>query len=561
MMHAYREAAECRAEAPCGYEPREEIVCPGNTFVIRVRLTGGRVVEAWSTGKMMRNMGVILKGELDASGHARFVQQAHCLCNDGHALAAVRAIENLAGMEPSREAQLVRGLVQSLRCVQEHLLHVYQFHLDDWASLSAALRADPANCARLAPRSPLRAQDYRQAQTRLEALAHGQGIAKRDGESREHPEYRGAPEFHLTLRAHGLESLAAQGAINAALKLLDCGPNGFKAYHVGGLPENLDLCADVRCELRKQLAQCRDFVTRTFLPDLELLARTYAHIANLGAGSIFLCGDDYGPRSEAGAFFPGGLVCPPSAARDGSDHWTSGPALGPVHEEHYPRWSLPDRNRYRLTPSQPGPLFRLDTGAFAWLPVPRHGEEACEVGALSRIMGAWASNRDGVQRVMQRTMDACGLTPAALNSTLGRILSRGVESAVLAEAALGWLDELESLPAVKGTRACDDPILPSSGVGTGVVEVPRGTLTHTIRLEERRIAAHDYLIPSLWNFSPRDSQGQRGPLERALLGAPVSSPERPLEILRTVHELDPCNACLVVIENADTGDITTVSAK
>ena len=33
------------------------------------------------------------------------------------------------------------------------------------------------------------------------------------------------------------------------------------------------------------------------------------------------------------------------------------------------------------------------------------------------------------------------------------------------------------------------------------------------------------------------------PYENSLVGTPVADPERPLEVLRTVHSFDPCMAC------------------
>jgi hydrogenase large subunit len=52
-------------------------------------------------------------------------------------------------------------------------------------------------------------------------------------------------------------------------------------------------------------------------------------------------------------------------------------------------------------------------------------------------------------------------------------------------------------------------------------------------------------VPSTWNASPRDSQGQRSAYESALVGTPVDDPEKPLEMLRTIHSFDPCLACAV----------------
>jgi len=48
-----------------------------------------------------------------------------------------------------------------------------------------------------------------------------------------------------------------------------------------------------------------------------------------------------------------------------------------------------------------------------------------------------------------------------------------------------------------------------------------------------------------------------GPAESALIGTPVADPERPVEILRTIHSLDPCIACAVhVIDPRNNKDYT-----
>ena len=50
-------------------------------------------------------------------------------------------------------------------------------------------------------------------------------------------------------------------------------------------------------------------------------------------------------------------------------------------------------------------------------------------------------------------------------------------------------------------------------------------------------------MPTTWNASPRDPQGNIGAFEAALLGTPMADPEQPLEILRILHSFDPCLAC------------------
>jgi [NiFe] hydrogenase large subunit/hydrogenase large subunit len=66
------------------------------------------------------------------------------------------------------------------------------------------------------------------------------------------------------------------------------------------------------------------------------------------------------------------------------------------------------------------------------------------------------------------------------------------------------------------------------------------------------------VVPSTWNGSPRDAQGNRGPYEAALLGTPVADPNKPVEILRTVHSFDPCMACAVHVTGPAREAITRI---
>jgi len=82
-------------------------------------------------------------------------------------------------------------------------------------------------------------------------------------------------------------------------------------------------------------------------------------------------------------------------------------------------------------------------------------------------------------------------------------------------------------------------------VGFGLVEGPRGAVGHWLKIRNGRIADYQIVDASTWNGSPRDARGRSGACERALLGTPVADPNRPLEILRTVHSFALCPACAV----------------
>ncbi|OQX43495.1 MAG: hypothetical protein B0D86_07410, partial [Candidatus Sedimenticola endophacoides] len=68
------------------------------------------------------------------------------------------------------------------------------------------------------------------------------------------------------------------------------------------------------------------------------------------------------------------------------------------------------------------------------------------------------------------------------------------------------------------------------------------------------------VVPSTWNSGPRDADDQIGPYEASLLDNPVADPEKPLEVLRTVHSFDPCIACAVHMVDTQQNEIVRVKA-
>ena len=94
--------------------------------------------------------------------------------------------------------------------------------------------------------------------------------------------------------------------------------------------------------------------------------------------------------------------------------------------------------------------------------------------------------------------------------------------------------------------------------GVGFHEAPRGTLSHWVVIENRKIKNYQAVVPSTWNASPRDDKGALGPYEASLVGNPVAQAEKPLEVLRTIHSFDPCIACAVHTIDPEGKEITKV---
>lgn len=531
------------------------IACDGNLSIITVRLADGRVADAWSTGKMIHNMNYLLGAEV-AADNSRFVPRSPCLCNAGHALAATRALENLVGIELPPAAQHVRNLVHGLQFLIDHLTHFYLFYPGDWLDTAGAAQADPDRTAAFArtgrPEDPADVALYRTARQELASTAP----PRPGGDAA----YAASPEASLFVLSHVPAALATRARLTRVQSILQGGAAAKSPWHVGGLAPSAgftagsdpDLSRAARETCATALAQCRQFIEGTFLPDILLVADLYRAWARVGGSEPLLSWREFlGPRGQA-PFFPGGLC----TLADGVRTVPADPHQ--VREEQEPSWSAPDADRYRLRFGPEEPAYHWRNADFLWCSTPRLAGQACEVGPLARLAAAYAAGNGAVRTLTDTALARLGLPLEALQSPIGRVLARGLEAAAGIGAATRSLEDLDRCLSQGETALQASWTMPASGEGIGLAEIPRGALVHRIRLEDRRIVQHESLAPSLWNFSPRDAGGSRGPLEQALLAAPVADTAHPLALLRIIHAFDPCNACELRIEDDDTGQRATV---
>jgi len=110
------------------------------------------------------------------------------------------------------------------------------------------------------------------------------------------------------------------------------------------------------------------------------------------------------------------------------------------------------------------------------------------------------------------------------------------------------------------TKTFNAPVFPKGEqMGVGWLEAPRGALSHWVVINNGKIANYQCVVPTTWNAAPRNEDDAIGPYEASLLDNPVADPEKPLEVLRTVHSFDPCLACAVHV--VDEEHKTTVQVK
>jgi hydrogenase large subunit len=151
---------------------------------------------------------------------------------------------------------------------------------------------------------------------------------------------------------------------------------------------------------------------------------------------------------------------------------------------------------------------------------------------------------------VEEALAALNVPVTALFSTLGRTAARGLESRLVARWSKEFFDQLLSNIKNGDTRTAnidkwDPETWPAEAKGVGMTEAPRGALAHWIVIKDKKIENYQLVVPSTWNASPRDAEGQRSAYEASLIGTPVENVDQPLEIIRTIHSFDPCIACAV----------------
>ena len=466
-----------------------------------------------------------------------------------------------------------------IQYVQDHVVHFYHLAALDWVDIVSALEADPAETSKLAQSIsdwPLSSTAYFQGvKDKLAAFVSSGQLGIFANGYWGHPAYELPPAANLMAVAHYLEALEWQRDVIKVHAILGSKNPHPQTYLVGGMATALDLNsesavnADKLAQIKQYFAKALRFVEQVHIPDLLAIAPFYTEWAGLGEGlGNFLSYGDF-PNAAGQEFLPEGLIydrdlttvhpldqtkITESITRAWYEY--SGGEQAALHP-----WDGETKPNY--TGPQPPYDFLETDEKYTWMKAPRYEDKAVEVGPLARMLVAYGSGHGRVQEVVNGVLSALGVGPEALFSTLGRIAARGIETLVIAEQLVPWLDELVANLAdgnlkTFNSEKWDPATWPAEAKGWGPHEAPRGALGHWVQIQDGKIANYQCVVPSTWNCSPRDASEQPGAYEASLVGTPLADPEQPLEILRTIHSFDPCMACGVHIVDADGRELTQI---
>jgi hydrogenase large subunit len=538
---------------------------------IEVEIKDGRVVDAYSSGTMVRGFELILKGR-DPRDAWAFAERACGVCTTVHALASVRTVEDALGITVPPNAELIRNLMFCTQYMQDHAVHFYHLHALDWVDVVSALKADPKATSALAqsispwPKSSL--GYFTDVQRRLASFVDSGQLGIFANGYWGHSAFKLPPEANLLGVAHYLEALEWQKEI-VKVHTIFGGKNPHPNYLVGGMPcsINLDEATAINAErlamVGRLLEDGQRFIEQVYIPDLLAVASFYKDWGAIGGGlSNYLAYGDLptrGYRDPLSFRFPRGAILNRNLAevlpvdpRDANEvqEFVAHSWYEYGDGDHAGRHPWAGETKFNYTGPKP-PYQQLEVEQkYSWLKTPRWKGHPMEVGPLARLLVAYASGHQEVKDAIGGTLAALQVPIGALFSTLGRTAARGIETKLVATWALEFYDQLLANIRNGDTRTSDHTMWhpdswPAEAQGVGLSEAPRGALAHWIVIKDKKIDNYQLVVPSTWNASPRDAQGQMSAYEAALIGTPVANPEQPLEVLRTIHSFDPCIACAV----------------
>jgi len=529
---------------------------------IMVEVENGKIKDAWSSSQLFRGLEIILKGR-DPRDAQHFTQRACGVCTYVHALASTRCVDNAVKVNIPANARMMRNLVMAAQYLHDHIVHFYHLHALDWVDVTNALKADPQKAAKLAANiAPARpgnsAESLKAVQDRLKAFVEtGQlGIFTNAYFLGGHDAYYLPPEVDLIATAHYLEALHLQVKAARGMAVFG-GKNPHTQFTIVGGCTNYDaMTPDRIAEFTALWKETKQFVDEVYIPDLLAVAGFYKDWGGIGGTTNFMSFGEFPTNVQDTAkymescYFPAGVMMNRDLKKiDKVD-------LKAITEHVKYSWYKGDQAHHPYEGVTDPQYTKLDDkDRYSWMKAPRYNGKAMEVGPLARVLIAYAKGHKETKALVDTVLKKLGIPATALFSTLGRTAARGIETAIIAEKMDGWIKEYAANIKKGDSNLAAKWEMPAEAEGVGLVDAPRGALSHWIKIKDKKIDNFQLVVPSTWNLGPRCAAGAVSPVEEALIGTPIADPKRPVEILRTVHAFDPCIACGVHVIEPNSNEV------
>lgn len=478
---------------------------------VRVEHDRGIVTDAWSAGTMYRGFENLLVGRAPLDGLV--ITPRICgICSTTHLVAAVRALDAIAGVTPPDNAIRLRNVALMTEHVQSDVRHSVLMFMADFASSAHAghpLHEEAVRRYRTMQGSSF-VDCIRETKKVLEVVA-----------------LIGGQWPHSSFMVPGGLAFAPSQASLVQCRQIVAGYRRWYEERVLGCAIERWQEVDSLAALDRWLDESADhrdsevgFLLRFGrAAGLDRIGR--GHQAFLSFGALELPATS-GDSAKILQVVPAGIERAGTAtaldasriSEDVSHSWYQH-ALGATRH--------PSQGETR-------PYASGHEGqAYSWVKAPRYDGAAFETGPLAEAIVAR-------QPLYLDALNGPGV------SALIRQLARLTRPVSLLPLMRQWLDEC--LSESGGPIIAGDGRVPD-GEAAGLTQAARGALGHWVSIRHGKIERYQIITPTAWNGSPRDQHGVRGAWEEALVGTPIADPDRPVEAGYVIRSFDPCLVCAV----------------
>ena len=495
----------------------------------------GVVKDACAIGSLWRGLEIMLKGRDPRD--AQIITQRICgVCPQSHGIAATLNLDSAFGIADKipNNGRIIRNLIQGAHIAQDHVLHFYHLAALDYVNVADVATYEGNN------------SDLNSVKDFIQRGELGPFFPRYEGD------YRLPPEINQQAVAHYVKALEIRRIGHEMVSIF----SGKIPHSVGVIPGGVTSVPtpDNMLAFLWKLRILQDFIDNVYIPDVLAVAGVYTDYAEIGAGCKNLL--SYGSFDQDGTspdytkrerLFKQGTV-------------SADLKLGELDTDkiaEYVKHSWYEESTTGRHPSQgeTKPQYGKE-GAYSWTKSPRYDGKVYEVGPLARVAVTYASGDQKMKELVEGALGQLKASPSALFSVLGRHLARALSAKYIADSLEKWVLELKP-----GEPAYVEYEIPEEGVGMGLTDAARGALGHWIEIKDQKIANYQCVVPTTWNVSPMDDNGNHGPIEQALIGTKVKDESNPFEIVRIIRSFDPCLACsihLITSKGRDLGKFRVV---
>ena len=527
----------------------------------------GVVQEAFVSSTLWRGLEVIAKGR-DPRNVPLLMQRICGVCTYSHYLKSTMAVEDALDIKIPYNAELVRTLMNTALFIHDHVVHFYHLHGVDWVDIVSALDADEAKASKLAFKysdNPIGTgeNELKKVKEKVAKFAKNpQGLGPFANAYWGHATYRLTPEQNLIALSHYLKALEIQ-RVAAQLLAIFGGKNPHpQSLVVGGVTCVMDILNPARMgEYMTKFKILAEFINNAYHADIVMVAEMYktepSVVKPIGIKNFMAHKDMMVGRNEylyeTGIVMDGDLskvfdIDEDMITEEATHSWyADNEALHPYEGKTNPNYTgFVDGETVGPDGKMIHSKMINEKEKYSWIKSPRYDGKPMEVGPLGCIVVAYAKGNKKVQNIVDDFLHKTGLPMEALFTTLGRTAARMLQAKLIADNALTAFNNLiENLKVDQETCATYTIDKDKEYRGRGIGDVPRGMLSHWIRIKNGVVENYQAVVPSTWNAGPIDSNGIKGPYEADLVGLKIKDLTQPIEIIRTIHSYDPCIACAV----------------